>query len=479
MAFKDNREFINALERHGELVRIKQQVDWDLEAGAIVRRCCELKGPAAFFENVKDYPGFQMFGAFLNTPRKLAIALGLNPGTSIRELQNAYLKKTSGKPVPPVVVGKKKAPCKDNVLLGADAKLFHLPAPMVHEGDGGRYIGTWHFVVAKDPDDGAVNWGMYRQMAFDDKTMVGLVLPGSDMGRMFYNKYVPKNKSMPFATVIGPDPLSGVAGQATAAIPETEFAGLLRGEPVELVKCETCDLEVPAHAEIVIEGEVLPYPTLPEGPFGEYTGFRTSPRAPRTVYRVKAITYRDNPIMTVSNMGVPTDEGQFLRSFTMGLELKRFLLDMGLPIPDVHMPPEAAHHMIIVAVKPTVNNIATNVANLIFGHKIGFWLAQVIVVDDTVDIFRWDEVIHALATRCHPVRGVRVYEHSVGAPLMPYCNLKERVEGRIPKILFDCIFPLEWSREVERPALVSFEANYPEEIKKRVLNNWKKYGFKE
>ena len=101
------------------------------------------------------------------------------------------------------------------------------------------------------------------------------------------------------------------------------------------------------------------------------------------------------------------------------------------------------------------------------------------MVDDTVDIFRWDEVIHALATRCHPVRGIRVYEHSAGAPLMPYCNLKERLEGRVPKVLFDCIFPLEWSREVERPALVSFEANYPEEIKKRVLNNWKKYGFKE
>jgi 4-hydroxy-3-polyprenylbenzoate decarboxylase len=91
---------------------------------------------------------------------------------------------------------------------------------------------------------------------------------------------------------------------------------MLMGAPVELVKCETCDLEVPAHAEIIIEGEVIPHVWIEEAPFGEYTGYRTSPREPRTVYRIKAITFRNNPILTVSNMGVPTDEGQLLRSFS-------------------------------------------------------------------------------------------------------------------------------------------------------------------
>ena len=128
---------------------------------------------------------------------------------------------------------------------------------MVHDGDGGRYICTWHFVVAKDFDTDFVNWGMYRQMVFDEKTMVGPVLPFSDMGKMFYNKYVPRNLPMPFATVISPDPLSAIASSAPSPLPEAEFTGMLMGEPVELVKCETCDLYVPAHAEIIIEGVVI------------------------------------------------------------------------------------------------------------------------------------------------------------------------------------------------------------------------------
>ncbi|MFN3535454.1 MAG: UbiD family decarboxylase domain-containing protein, partial [Desulfatiglandales bacterium] len=278
--YKDNREYIEALRKSGDVVDIYEEVHWDLELGAIVRRVCEKKGPAAFFHKITDYPNFRAFGAPIATYRRLAVALGLEPETPIPKIAEEYTRRTKGQPIKPKIIDKKDAPCKEVILLGEDADLFDLLAPMVHDGDGGRYIGTWHFVVAKDLDTDFVNWGMYRQMVYDEKTMVGPILPFSDMGKML-TKYAAKNLPMPFATVIGPDPLSAIASSAPSPIDEVDFTGMLMGEPVELVKCETSDLYVPAHAEIIIEGVIIPNVLLDEAPFGEYTGYRTSPRDKR------------------------------------------------------------------------------------------------------------------------------------------------------------------------------------------------------
>lgn len=475
--YKDNREYIEALRKTGDLVDVYQEVHWDLELGAIVRRICEKKAPAAFFHKVTDYPNFKAFGAPIATYRRLAITLGLDPETPIPVIAEEYNKRTRGQPIKPKVVDKKDAPCKEVVLMGEDADLFELLPPMVHDGDGGRYIGTWHFVVSKDLDTDFVNWGMYRQMVYDEKTMVGPILPFSDMGKML-TKYAAKNIPMPFATVIGPDPLSAIASSAPSPIDEVDFAGMLMGEPVEVVKCETCDLYVPAHAEIIIEGVVLPNVTLEEAPFGEYTGYRTSPRDKRGVYRVKAVTMRKDPIMTVSNMGTPTDEGQLLRSFTLGLEMERLLRDQGIPITGAYMWPESTHHLVVIGVKPIYANIATQIGQLVFGSKLGPWFHMVVVVDDKTDIYSKDEVIHALCTKCHPKRGIRIEEHGVGTPLNPFASPEERLYGRAPKVIFDCIFPPEWPKAMV-PIKVSFDNVYPKEIQEKVLANWKNYGFKE
>ncbi|MBW1721581.1 MAG: phenylphosphate carboxylase subunit alpha [Deltaproteobacteria bacterium] len=475
---KDNREFINLLKKYGDLVTVEQEVDWDLEMGAIVRRVCEKKLPSPYFKKIKDYPGFEALGAPLATYRRLAIAMGLGSDASIPEIAEEYVRRTTAEPIPPVLIDRKDAPCKDNILMGEEADLFKLPAPMVHDGDGGRYLATWHFVVSKDPETKDINWGMYRQMVFDEKTMVGPVLPFSDMGKMFYGKFVPKNEPMPFATVIACDPLSGVAASAPSPIPEDQFAGMLMGEPVELVKCETCDLEVPAHAEIIIEGEVIPNMMIEEAPFGEYTGYRTSPREPRTVYRVKAITYRNNPILTVSNMGVPTDEGQLLRSFSLGLEMRKLLESQGIPITGVYMLPESTHHLVVVGVKPAYSGIASQIAGLIFGSKLSPWFHMVIVVDHETDIYSKDEVIHALSTKCHPIRGIHKYDQAPGTPLNPYASPEERKWSRGAKVLFDCTFPLDWPKS-DLPIKVAFNTVYPREIQERVLSNWKNYGFQD
>lgn len=478
--YKDNREFMKALEANDDLVTIQQEVDWDLEMGAIVRRVCERKSAAPYFKKIKDYPGFEAFGAPLATYKRLAISMGMKANASVPEISDEYVKRTTGDPIKPVILDKKKAPCKENIWLDKDADLFKLPGPMVHGGDGGRYLATWHFVVSKDPDTGFVNWGMYRQSVFDEKTMVGPVLPFSDMGKMFYGKYVPKNKPMPFATVIGCDPLAGVAACAPSPIPEDEFTGMLMGAPVELVKCETNDLYVPAHAEIIIEGDVIPNVWIEEAPFGEYTGYRTSPREPRTVYRVKAITFRNNPILTVSNMGVPTDEGQLLRSFSLGLEMRKLLESQGIPITGVFMWPESTHHLVVVGTKVAYSGIATQIANLVFGSKLSPWFHMVVVVDDKTDIYNKDEVIHDLCTKCHPIRGIRKYEQATGTPLYPFADPDDRKWSRGAQVLFDCTFPLDWPKGMV-PIKVNFNNPdvYPREIQEKVLTNWKSYGFKD
>jgi 4-hydroxy-3-polyprenylbenzoate decarboxylase len=319
---------------------------------------------------------------------------------------------------------------------------------------------------------------MYRQMVFDEKTMVGPVLPFSDMGKFFYNKFVPRGLPMPFATVICPDPLSAIASSAPSPIAEAEFTGQLMGEGVELVKCETSDLYVPAHAEIIVEGEVIPNVSILEGPFGEYTGYRTTPRDARAVYRVRAITMRNNAIMGVSNMGVPTDEGQLLRSFSLGLEMERMLKDQGIPVTGVYMLPESTHHFVVVGVKPIYANIATQIGQLVFGSKLGPWFHMVMVVDDKTDIYNKDEIIHTLSTKCNPATGIRVEPHGVGTPFYPFASADDRVWGRNPKVIFDCLLPNDWPTSVV-PIKVSFNNVYPKEVREKVLAKWRTYGFKD
>jgi 4-hydroxy-3-polyprenylbenzoate decarboxylase len=177
-------------------------------------------------------------------------------------------------------------------------------------------------------------------------------------------------------------------------------------------------------------------------------------------------------------MGVPTDEGQLLRSFSLGLEMRKLLESQGIPITGVYMLPESTHHMVVVGVKPAYSNIATQIANLIFGSKLSPWFHMVIVVDEETDIYNKDDVIHALATKCHPINGIRKYEHTVGTPFYPFAEPDDRKWSRGAQVLFDCTFPLHWSK-ADLPIKVSFNKVYPKEIQDKVLKNWKTYGFKD
>jgi len=474
---RDNREFVQACLASGDAVRITQEVDWDNEAGAIVRRVCELAEAAPYMENIKDYPGFRYFGAPLSTYRRMAISLGMDPDSTLPQIGAEYLARTKGDVIEPVTIDRKDAPCKENVLLGDDVDLCKLPVPLVHDGDGGRYVGTWHAVITRHPVRGDVNWGMYRQMMWDSRTMSGAVFPFSDLGKALNDYYLPRGEGCPFATAIGLSPLAAMAACAPSPIPEPELTGMLAGEPVRLVKCETNDLEVPADAEIIIEGVILPDYKVEEGPFGEYTGYRTSPRDFRVTFRVDAITYRNNATMTISNMGVPQDEGQLLRSFSLGLELEKLLKSQGIPVTGVYMHPRSTHHMMIVGVRPAYAGIAMQIAQLAFGSKLGPWFHMVLVVDDTIDIFNWDEVYHAFCTRCNPERGIHVFKNTTGTALYPHATPHHRKYSIGSQVLFDCLWPVDWDKVNDVPTVVSFKNVYPQEIQDKVLANWSNYGF--
>ncbi len=479
MSYKDLREYISALEAHGEVQRIGMEVNWNLEAGAILRRTYERGLPAPFFEKVTGYPeGYTMFGGALSSIKRLALALGMDPASTYKDIMEEYLKRKD-KLVKPRVV--KTGPCKENIHLGKDVDLFEFPAPMLHEGDGGRYLCTWHLNITKDPDTGWVNWGMYRAMINSKNSLTGMIEPQKHAGMHLYRRYEPKNQSMPFAIAIAPEPVSTLT--AATGIPygvaEADVTGALRKEALDVVKCETVDLYVPATSEIVIEGQVNPQEKVWEGPFGEYTGYRASPRDKRPLYRVTAVTHRNKPILGMSCMGVPVDDAHIAMAITGGAEILAELRRKGMPVTGLKVYPECAVQLVVASIKPTESNVAQIVSHVIFSTPLGRLLPYCIIVEDDVDPGDMAQVLHALTTKCHPWRGITRLEHTVGTALTPFENRHERLNRQGSKVYFDCTWPLDWDPSIAVPPRASFDNIYSKEVQEHVLNNWKNYGFKE
>ncbi len=483
---KDLREFLNEAEEQKELARVKSQVHWNLEAGAIARRLCELglgrsvnKGgtPAVIFENIAGYPpGYRIAANTHASVKRVAMIMGHRKpeDATYFELQDMYLEGVNH-PVKPVVV--ETGPCKENKLLGDDVNLYKFPAPMVHDGDGGRYMCTWHFVITRDPESDWLNWGMYRAMILDRRTLSGMMENLRHIA-MHLRKYEAMDKPMPFAIAIGPDPICGLTSVSPVpfGVAEADVAGGLRKKPVELVKCETSDLLVPANAEIVIEGEVPPKKRAYEGPFGEYTGYRASPRDQRPVYLVKAITFRSDPILTMSNMGVPVDDCDITGSIFLSAMIKKNLLQAGLPVVAAHMPPEAACNLLVVSTKTPSAGIAHAIRNIAFTTVLEQRFKKILVVNDDVDITNVAEVLHAFSTRVHPVHGQHVsYEPS--HPLFPFASLQERLDRTAPGCLYDGTWPTNWHPFVAVPPKSAFKTIYPKEVQDTVLKRWEEYGL--
>lgn len=478
MAYKDLRSFIAALERTNDAVTVRAEVDWDQEAGAIARRAAEQGGPALLFERIADYPpGYRLFANSLATFRRVAVALGLAPETPVKDIYAEYARRIAH-PVKPVV--RTDGPCKEHILRGEAADLNRFPAPMVHSGDGGRYIGTWCTLVCQDPDEDWTNWGMYRFMVYDSHHLVGWPRLHSHMGRILHRKYVPRKKRMPMALVLGADPICHWVSSASVpkGVSEVEIAGALMQGPYELVKCETSDLLVPANAEIVIEGELLPDQVAQEGPFGEFPGYRTEGVRHGVVCEVTAITHRTSPIMTMIALGTPPDDNSVATPISSALAVKGVLQRHGVPVVDVFSPPHAVLHTLFVSVSHGGRETVEKILDAIT-HRRSDW-SKVIVVDSDVDVFDVGQVLHAFSVKCHPVRGVIVREVEAGKaqPLTPAYSPEERRAMRGGIVAFDCTWDPEMYEDTHKPVKNSFDEIYDEDVKAKVLRNWAEYGLR-
>lgn len=476
MISKDNREFISALDKSGDIVKIREVIDWELEAGAVVRRTNELQGPAVLFEKIKGYsPDFRILGTPMATHRRIALAMGMPVNSSARDLQLEYGKRMAN-PVKPAVL--KDAPCKEVKLIGEDIDLFSFPAPLVHSGDGGRYLCTWHLVANRDPETKWMNWGMYRAMIHDRNTLACLLMPYQHQGMIYYSKYFSRNKPMPFAIAIGCDPLTSMVACSfiRTGQSEVDYAGALHKAPLEVVQCETNDLFVPAHSEIVIEGEVVVDRLIPEGPFGEYTGYRHPERRLLPAYIVKAVTHRRSPVLTVSNMGMPVDESAACMGITQGIYIKDLLKQKGVEVKEVHVPAETVGFLAIVSIENPTDDSLKMLKSIVASWRVS--ISKLLIVDTDIDPFDLAQVIHALSTKCHPGRGIFSTLTAGPNPLTPYLSHEERKSGTDAMVIMDCTWPSTWSRETDIPPRVSFNEVYPEEIKEKVLKNWSGYGFK-
>lgn len=478
MAFKDLREYIEVLDKAGEVLHIGKLVDWELEVGTILRRAAETGSPACLFENIKDYKGYRIFGNSVASWRRLSLAFGIKPESTPREIQAEYERRME-KPIKPVVV--KDGPCKENITLGDKVDLFQFPVPLEHEPDGNRCIGSWHAVIVKDPDSDWTNWGMYRQMVHNRRYIGGHWHAATDAARILYAKYAPLGKPMPVAIAIGIDPMCNLAAIAPMplGVSEVDYAGGLRGEPVELIKCETSDILVPANAEIIIEGEVLSDFRVPDGPFGDFTVHEVvGPN--KHPCRVKAITYRNNPILTVSHLGLGMDDCHTM-PFTAAIPIKKLLQERGVPVTAVNVPAEGMGLLAIVAVKNKYPTVANHVASVMDSRQPEFVHATV-VVDEDVDVFNGLEVLHSLLTKMHPGRNIRVNDDRLVVSLLNFLSPQERGRpedalARGASVMFDCTTPAEWVRE--HAALPrNFFRDISSEIRDKVEAKWESYGFK-
>jgi 4-hydroxy-3-polyprenylbenzoate decarboxylase len=480
---RDLRDYLEVLESLGDIEHIDRPVSAELEAAAITRRSTEQGRPAPLFDNVEGVkPGFRLLGApgaLSSDPRhrlaRVALSLGLSHDVTAHDLVEhlaAVHKKT---PIPPKLISADSAPCKQNILLGDDATLDRFPIPQVHPDDGGRYPNTWGVIVARTPDGRWTNWSISRIMMLDNRRMTGLFLPQQHIG-MIWTEWEKIGKPMPFAVVQGGDP--GVPMVGGMPIPEEvdegTYLGTLYGEPVEVVKCETNDLEVPAGAEVVIEGHVSITRDATEGPYAEFHGYALPETSPEPIYTIEAITYRDNPIWPISATGRPPDDSQIAPALGVSAEVLALLRNAGLPITTAWLLVDTACHWMIITVPrawrerlpaATSTGLVHRIGELMAANRVGHMCPVTYVLDDDIDPSNISDVLWALGTRIHP----QLRQEHWPVPILPWYQCyteEERHAGRGPIVVHDGLLAALEDGEA-RPA--TFDSLYPAELRERVL----------
>ncbi len=487
MAYRDLRDFIRDLEGRGLLKRVKTAVSPHLEMTEVCDRTLRAGGPALLFENPTGYV-MPVLGNLFGTTERVALGMGRQNISELRDVGRllAYLKE----PEPPrgfrdlwdklpilkqvlnmapSVV--KRPVCQQNVLRGDEIDLSRIPVQHCWPEDAGPLM-TWGLTVTKGPHKPRANMGIYRQQVIGSNRVIMRWLAHRG-GALDYREFQKANPGQPFpvAVAYGADPATILA--AVTPVPDTlaehQFAGLLRGAKTELADCITVPLQVPASAEIVLEGHIYPDDIAPEGPFGDHTGYYNEVES-FPVFTIECITHRDNPIYHSTYTGRPPDEPAIL-----GVALNEVfvpLLQKQFPeIVDFYLPPEGCSYRVaVVSMKKAYPGHAKRVMFGVWSYLRQFMYTKfVIVVDDDIDCRKWEDVIWAMTTRMDPVRDTLLVENTP----IDYLDFASPVSGLGGKIGLDATnkLPGETSREWGRPIVMD------REIQARMDAIWAELGL--
>ncbi len=487
MQYKDLRDFMAQLEAMGELKRIRMEVDPVLEMTEICDRILKQQVPAVLFEHPKGHD-MPVLGNLFGTPQRVALGMGQQSVEALREVGRllAYLKepdppkglKDAWDKLPVLKQVLNMAPkelhsatCQEIVLEGNDVDLNRIPIQTCWPGDVAPLI-TWGLTVTRGPNKTRQNLGIYRQqvIARNKVIMRWLAHRGGALDFREFSLLHP-GKPYPLAVALGADPATilGAVTPVPDSLSEYQFAGLLRGAKTEVVKCIGNDLQVPASAEIVLEGAIHAGETALEGPYGDHTGYYNEQEV-FPVFTIDRITTRRNPIYHSTYTGKPPDEPAIL-----GVALNEVfvpLLQKQFPeIVDFYLPPEGcSYRMAVVSMKKQYAGHSKRVMFGIWSFLRQFMYTKfIIVTDDDINVRDWKEVIWAITTRVDPVRDTLLVEHTP----IDYLDFASPISGLGGKMGLDATnkFPGETNREWGKPISMDIA------IQKRVDAIWQDLGI--
>ena len=487
MKYHDLRDFVAQLERMGELKRVRPEIDTRFEMTEICDRVLRTGGPAILFESPKGH-SMPVLGNLFGTPRRVALGMGQESVDALREVGKllAFLKepeppkglKDAWDKLPvfkqvlnmsPKVVS--SAPCQEIVWEGSDVDLSRLPIQHCWPGDVAPLI-TWGLTVTRGPNKPRQNLGIYRQQVLGSNKVIMRWLAHRG-GALDFRDHCLNNPGQPFpvAVVLGCDPAT-ILGAVTPVpdnVSEYQFAGLLRGAKTELVKCLGSDLQVPASAEIVLEGFIDPEETALEGPYGDHTGYyNEQSRFP--VFTIERIAMRKNPIYHSTYTGKPPDEPAML-AVALNEVFVPLLQKQYPEIVDFYLPPEGcSYRLATVSIRKQYPGHAKRVMFGIWSFLRQFMYTKfIIVVDDDVNIRDWKEVIWAMTTRVDAARDTLIAEHTP----IDYLDFASPVAGLGSKMGLDATnkWPGETTREWGRP--ITMDAA----VKQRIDALWQELGL--
>jgi UbiD family decarboxylase len=456
----DLHEFLKVLEEEHELVKIRVEVDPKHELGAICKIHNERpNSPALLFEKVKGH-GIPVVGQLLASDRRVAMALGLSQGNVFDETVRRANSPLSTRQV-------SSGPCQELVFEGNDVDITKLPLCTNNPLDGGPYITAGH-VLLKDPEYGQ-NLSIYRMMLVSKNEVTIRFTPGHDGHDFIKNAEKRGDKKFEVAVCIGVPPAVYVASQFEPRIGvyELEIAGGLAGEPVDVVKCRTVDLEVPALAEIVLEGELtIPAKTGNEGPFGEFCGYTTQRVPGERVMTIKAVTQRRHPIYHNIWLGKPPHEHLYVDALTYAVAAYQELKPAYPALKKAYAPPWGVSIVLILQLEKRLmrQGIVDNILAASLYTRSGKW-KHVFVVDEDINIEDPNEVLWALTTRFQPATDMYIIPRGITSTLEPSAT----ADGVTSKLMLDLTKKQNFRGEVAEPT---------DTMRQSVLHRWKEYGFK-